>query len=67
MAQRVNATATPKRAELQASSPELPVLAHHLERLAEVDERLVLREENNGTKRRIVPTSLIGEVIEEAH
>ena len=42
------------------------MLAKHLERIAEVDEMLVWREEIDGTNRIIVPTSLIGEVIEEA-
>ena len=53
-----NATATHTRDELQASSPYLPVLAQHLERLDEVDETLVLREVVDGTKRVVVPTSI---------
>ena len=67
LAQWVNATATPTRDELQASSPYLRVLAQHLDRIAEVDEMLVLREEIDGTNRVIVPTSLICELIDEAH
>ena len=43
LAQWVNATATHTRDELQASSPDLRVLAQHLDRIAEVDEMLVLR------------------------
>ena len=67
LVQWVNATATPTRDELQASSPYLRVFPQPLDRIAEVDEMLVLREEVDGTNRVIVPTSLIGEVIEEAH
>ena len=63
----VNVTATPTRDEVPSSSPYLRVLAQHLERIAEVDKMLVLREEIDGTNRVIVPTSLIGEVIEEAY
>ena len=63
----MNATASPTRNELQASIPYLRVLAQHLDRIADVDEMLVLREEIDGTNRVIVPTSLIGEVIDEAH
>ena len=48
LAQWVNATATPTRDELQTSSPYLRLLAQHLERIAEVDELLVLREEVDG-------------------
>ena len=43
LAQWVNATATPTRDELQASSPYICVLAQQMERIAEVDEMLVLR------------------------
>ena len=67
LAQWLNATATPTRDELQASCPYLGVLAQHFERIAEEEEMLVLREEIDGTNRVIVTTSLIGEVIEEAH
>ena len=66
-AQWVNSTATPTRDELQACTPYLAVLAQHLDRIAKVDEMLVIREEIDGTNRVIVPTSLIGQVIEEAH
>ena len=62
----MNARASSTRTECQESSSYLPVLAHHCERLAEVDEMLVLREEV-GTNRMIVPTSLIGKVIEVAN
>ena len=65
LAQWVNATATPTRDELQASSPYLRVLAQHLDRIAKVDDMLVLREEIDGTNRVIVRTSLIGEAISE--
>ena len=67
LAQWVNATATPRRDQLQASSPYLRVLAQHLDRIAEVDEMLVKREEMDGSNRVIVSTRLNGEVIEEAH
>ena len=67
LAQWVNASATPTRDDLQPSSPYLRVLAQHLDRIAKVDDMLVLREESEGTNRVIVPTSLIGEAIEEAH
>ena len=63
----LNATPTPTREELEASSAYLRVLAHLVESIVMVDEMLVLREEVDGAKRVIVPTSLIGEVIEEAH
>ena len=43
------------------------MLAQYLDRIAKVDDMLVLREESDGTNRVIVPTSLIGEEIEEAH
>ena len=67
LAQWVNATATRKRDQFQASSRYLRLLAQHLECIAEVDEMLVRREDVEETNRVIVPTSLIGEVIEEAH
>ena len=67
LAQWENLKATPTLDVLQASSSYLVMLAQHLTRLAEVDEILVLPEEFDGTKRVIVPTSLIGEVVEEAH
>ena len=63
----MNATATPTRNELQASSPYLRVLAQLLDRIAKGHEMLLLREELDGTNRVTVPTSLIGEVIEQAH
>ena len=65
--QCLNATATPNPDELHPSSPYLPFVAQLLERIAEVDEMLELREEVDGTIRVIVSTSLIGDVIEEAH
>ena len=65
-AQLVNATATPTRAELQASSLSLRVLAKDLERISVCDVILVLGEEIDGTKRVILPTYLIRTVIEEA-
>ena len=67
LAQWVNATGTHTRDELQVRSPYLAVLAQHLERIAEEDEMLVLREEVDWSNRVIVPTSLIGALIEEAH
>ena len=62
----MNVTATPTRADLQASSLYLGVLAQHLHRIAKLDEMLVLREDIHGTNRLFVPTSIIGEVIAEA-
>ena len=62
-----DATATPTSDELQASSPYLALLAQHLEFIPEVEQMLVLREEDAGTNRVIVPTSLISDLIEEAH
>ena len=41
-AQCLNETANPRRDELQSNSTYLRMLAEHLERLAEVDEMLVL-------------------------
>ena len=67
LAQWGSATATPTRDELQASSTYIGVLSQHLDRIAEVDQMLVLPEEVDGTKRVIVPTSLIGEVIDDAN
>ena len=67
MAYWVNATAAHTRDDLQASSSYLRALAQHLDGIAKLDDMLVLREEIDGTNRVIVPTSLIGEVIEEAH
>ena len=49
-----NASAATTRVELQASSPYLPVLAPHLDRIAMVDDMLVWREQINGTNRVIV-------------
>ena len=66
LAQCGNATASPKGDAVQASSPYLPVLAQHLERIASGDEMVVLKEELGWINRVIVPTSLIGEVIEVA-
>ena len=43
------------------------MLAQHLDRIAKVDDMLVLREESDGTNRVIVPTTVIGEVIEVGH
>ena len=63
----VHATASPTWDELQASCPYLRVFAQQMERRAEVDEMLVLREEIDETNRAILPTSLIEEVIEDAH
>ena len=45
----VNATATPTRDDLQTSCPYLRVLAQNFDRIAKVDEMLVLREETEGT------------------
>ena len=59
--------ATPTRDDFQASGPYLCLLAQHLQRIAKVDEMLLLREEIERTNRVIVPTSLIGEEIEEAY
>ena len=61
----VNATICITCDELHASSHYLVVLAQPLVGIAEVDEILVLREECDGTKRFIVPTLLIGEVIQK--
>ena len=44
LAQWVNATATRTRDDLQASSPYLRVLAQNLDRIAKLDDMLVLRE-----------------------
>ena len=67
LAQWVNATAAHTRDDFQASSPYLRVLAQHLDRILKVDDILLLREEIDGTKRVIVPISLLGELIEEGH
>ena len=67
LAQWLNPTATPTCHEMQATSPYLGVLAEHLDRIAEINIMLVLRTEINGSNLVIVPTSLIGEAIEEAH
>ena len=63
----LNPTATPTTDELQASSLYQHVLAPPLERIAEVQEMLVLREEVEEPNRVIGPTSHIGPVLEEAH
>ena len=55
------------RDEMQESCPYLRLLAQYLDCIADVDEMLVLREDVDGTNRVIVPTSLIVEVIDEAH
>ena len=65
-AQLLNVTGSPTGDELQTSSPYLVVLAQYLERIAEVEEMLVLREAVEGTIRVIIPASIIGEVIHEA-
>ena len=67
LAQWVSATASPTWDELQASSRYLRVVAQHLERIAELDKMHELRDQVDGTNRVIVPSSLIEEVIEEAH
>ena len=43
------------------------MLAQHFDRIAEIDEMLVLREDVEGINRVIVPTSVFGEEIEDAH
>ena len=58
-------TASASHDVLKASNPYFPLLALHFERIAEVDQMLLLREEVDTTNRFIVTTSLIGEDIEE--
>ena len=64
--QWVNETGNRTPDELQTSRPYIDVLSEHLDRIAEVDEIFGIREYVDATKRLILHTSAIEEVIEEA-